>query len=104
MIARSTYYTGAAATFETQTERNHMFTIEKNIPLINPTYSRNKGDSKYPLSTMDIGDSFLIEGSKDEAKVYRNRLLSVINRVQKKSEARFATRAVDGGIRIWRTA
>jgi len=81
-----------------------MFTIEKNIPLINPTYSRNKGDSKYPLSSMDIGDSFLIEGSKDEAKVYRNRLWSVITRVQKESEAKFATRAVDGGIRIWRTA
>lgn len=79
--------------------------IEHNIPM--PGHSLQSRSSIYPLAAMEVGDSFFVPanetkkpgalqaslGGKARAWALRNR-----------NGHKFATRQVDGGVRVWRTA
>lgn len=70
-----------------------MYSIEKNVPL-------KKAISLYPFREMEVGDSFFVPAGE---KMLRARAaahgFSKENRPKK-----FATRTVEGGMRIWRVA
>ncbi len=72
-----------------------MFTIEKNHPI-------PKGRAKYPLDQLEVGDSFFIpEVDKERHKNIRIYVSGWARR--SKTGMKFTTRAVDDGIRVWRT-
>lgn len=72
-----------------------MFKIEKNIQ-IPPLRGASK---KYPLSEMEIGDSFLVPCDKEDADAVRNRVTQNFYSIRPK---RFTGRVVEGGVRVWR--
>jgi hypothetical protein len=78
------------------------FKIEKGIPLCRPSSKSNK----YPFDDMEVGDSFF--APHPEAKNARMSALARNKGQYKKLpkhipvQRRFATRTVEGGIRIWR--
>jgi len=72
-----------------------MFEIEKNIPLVGRSASR-----KYPLAQLEIGDSFVIPCTTDKDLRSARQVASCAN--QRYEDKKFASRTVDGGIRVWR--
>jgi hypothetical protein len=72
-----------------------MFEIEKDIPLVGRNKSR-----KFPLGQMEIGDSFVIPCEADEDIHRARQVASCAN--QRYKDKKFASRTVDGGIRVWR--
>lgn len=78
--------------------------VEKGFPL--PSDSRGRPGGKYPFATMEVGDSFHMP-AKDHAEVSNARArISASAKTFRKSrpDVVFATRKVDGGIRVWRIA
>lgn len=71
-----------------------MIDVDKGISV--PSILAVKG--KYPWSLMDIGDSFFIEGKapKDISGPRAN--------AERKTGAKFISRKVQGGVRIWRAS
>lgn len=70
------------------------FVIEKNIAITRK--STGFKSSKYPFHQMEVGDSFWAEKRKGIDP--RSAAVAHGDKYGKK----FATRAIDGGIRIWR--
>lgn len=68
--------------------------IEKNIPL-----SSSKDRISWPWKDMDIGDSVLFEDDAIASKAQTN-----CHVYGHQSGKKFASRKVDGGVRIWRIA
>lgn len=73
-----------------------MIEIQKNVPI-----PSNRGRPiKYPLASMEVGDSFFV------ATTYRTALGAPAARCRKKTGFRFAIRAVEEngvkGVRVWR--
>ena len=66
------------------------FKIEKNVPM------PERGGSKYPLTDMEVGDSFMSDS--------RTGLAGAIQAQQRKTDWKFKLRTVEGGFRVWRTA
>jgi hypothetical protein len=72
--------------------------IEKGVPMPE-TRGPNVGGPKWPWTTMEVGDSFLIpDGAVKPASPYR--MANMARRYGRK----FAVRRVEGGHRIWRVA
>lgn len=72
-----------------------MFKIEDGIPI------PQRGFTKvYPFGDLAVGQSFLVP--TDEASKKRARVSSAANMHGKKHNSRFATRIVEGGVRVWR--
>jgi hypothetical protein len=75
----------------------NVYEIEKGIPVPEPV---QRGPwPKYPLRIMQIGDSFFVKSSNEKL------LASVINSAREfgsRNKKKFATRLMDGGIRVWR--
>lgn len=78
------------------------FVIERDIPLakITGTGARTgTRESKYPLGEMDVGDSFLLsEGTVKTASHI------VVAGNKRFPDRKFASRTVEGGVRVWRVA
>lgn len=70
--------------------------IEKGIPL--PSRGGANGNAKYPWRTMEVGDSFLVP-----AKTPR-KFSAHMAQAQRNTGHKFASRTVEGGCRVWRTA
>lgn len=70
------------------------FKIEKGIPLPR----RSAANKKYDFGAMKIGDSMLCAGV--EPKEVRG----VAHAAGKREGMKFATRTVEGGVRVWRIA
>jgi hypothetical protein len=68
--------------------------IEKNIPM--PLSTR--GGSKYPFLRMDVGDSVFIAGMTPAGAG------SITGHARRKAGFKFTSRAVEGGVRVWRIA
>lgn len=85
--------------------RNRKIKIEKGVPI--PPRSNGGRESKYPLSEMKKGDSFLITCDSSETSKTSRRLNSAVGNYQKShgEEFQFKIRTVpeEGGVRIWRT-
>lgn len=69
--------------------------IEKNIPI---PAAAHRGARIWPFADMQVGDSVLIP--MERAKPAR----SAATTLGKRRGFRFVTRAVDGGLRVWRSA
>ena len=76
------------------------FTIDQCVPI--PRKSGGSGaPPKYPFGSMEVGESFFMEASSEEdIKPVR----SAASRYAKRNGLEFASRTVDGGVRVWRTA
>lgn len=72
-----------------------MYKIEKGIAITD-----HNRKSKYPFKEMKVNDSFFIPCEKEKLNNKRTSLLSSCRNMKQK----FITRAVDGGIRIWRVS
>ena len=73
------------------------YVIEDGIPL--PKRKGGPGSKpKYPFRQMDVGDSFLCRDVNQKTLSWAARICS------KRHGMKFATRKVDGGVRVWRIA
>jgi len=73
------------------------YAIEKGIKM--PRKVRVSKRSKYPFKEMEVGDSTFIEGKR------ASDLGSSISYIRKIFPGRaYATRRVEGGVRVWRVA
>lgn len=70
-----------------------MFEIEKNVEIPNTQMGR---PLVYPLPSMEVGDSFFVEG-KDVKSIS-----PIVVSHSKKYGKKFTCRTVDGGVRVWR--
>ena len=70
--------------------------VEVGIPL-----TASKTQSKYPIATLQVGESFLIPGSITNVE---SRASSLAFYWSRKLQRRYVTRRVADGIRIWRLA
>lgn len=76
--------------------------IEAGIPIKSPPGTTSRRVTRYPLDEMKVGDSFILSCDRPEVNKTRNRLSSSI-RIQRLAHGRkYVTRAVDGGVRVWR--
>lgn len=74
--------------------------IDKGVPV--PAKYNGLGRApKYPLRSMDVGDSFFVDGL-DRDIVGRNKLSSACSAMGKKLGMKFCVMKVDGGARVWR--
>lgn len=89
-----------------------MYEIEKNIAIPNQEYrGRKRGESKYPIAKMEVGDSFLIPAKKGaRGKICAmSTAYGAVATAKKWMKAagdttrEFTVRTVEGGARIWRT-
>lgn len=71
-----------------------MYPIEKGIEM-----PSTNGKTKYPFATMEIGDSFFVEGKEKKNKV----MSAVSQNSRRHAPKKFTTRFTDDGIRVWRT-
>jgi hypothetical protein len=60
--------------------------------------------SKYPLSKMEVGDSFVVPLNGDTPKRVRSKLSSAAGQYKNRHGSRFTVRAVEGGVAVWRVA
>lgn len=75
------------------------YPIDKNFPI--PIRQRGGGIAAlYPFDEMEVGDSFLIPCTKEEAKAKRGSVLVSTKRVPLMN---FTTRITTKGVRVWRT-
>jgi hypothetical protein len=82
-----------------------MFVIEKNIPV--PENVRTGRRSTYPLSDMQVGDSFLVPFDLDDHKKVTQRVHSAASQFRRRvtdSQRQFVVREETTGVRVWRIA
>lgn len=72
-----------------------MIDIDKDIPIP----QRKTRKSKYPFPYLEIGESFLMEGSSNGFAQSR---IAYIKKTG--CPYKFTTRTVEGGVRVWRIA
>jgi len=70
-----------------------MIEIEKGIPIPNDGRGR---PSRYPWTTMDVGDSFFIPGKT------AHDFSGIASGAGFRTGRKFTTRTVEGGVRVWR--
>jgi hypothetical protein len=75
-------------------EPKHPHKIDRTIPL-----GRIGRVSKYPFASLGVGDSFEIRGAD-----LVHSLRCAASQYARRHGVRFATRAVPGGVRVWRVA
>lgn len=80
--------------------------IEKNIPLSAARRTPAGYNSKYPFAKLTPGDSFLIRLPADPKKAKRKRLTISCLMVYhaRKRGAKYASRRLAEGLRVWRVA
>ncbi len=81
------------------------FTVETGIEM--PKRARGRTPTKFPMSAMNVGDSFLIPCDATDKKAltnWRRKFLVAKQAFTKQFEAEFKTATVSDGVRVWRTA
>lgn len=71
-----------------------MLKIERDIP-VPETRGRH---AKYPFNEMEIGDSFFVPADDRPIPILQRSIIASAHKL----ESKFVTRAVDGGVRVWR--
>ena len=74
--------------------------IEKNIPI--PAMAKNRRASKYPFLEMKVGDSVYFTDQPEGSQSLPVMAARMTGRTQN-PRWKFTVRALDGGVRIWRT-
>ena len=97
-MTHPTTLTPVATTPAPTRERPKVFIIEKGIALPERTFGTNlkPRETSYPFAQMAVGDSFFVRGAKQSS------LGAAANSWGKKHGMHFATRIVEGGVRVWR--
>ena len=76
-----------------------MYKIETGIPIPVRTTKGGAGRKpKYPFADLKVGESFLVPNKTTE------KFGATVTLARKRTGMNFATRNVEGGVRIWRTA
>lgn len=70
-----------------------MYQIDTNVPVP----GRRKWSIKYPWHSMEVGDSFLVPDGNLKS------LRASASIQKRKTNREYMVRAVEGGVRIWRT-
>jgi hypothetical protein len=72
--------------------------IEKNVPMPKLDDARGRGKSplRLAMEVMEVGDSLISPKSKIQTQ-------AIISGFRKRGDRSFATRAIDGQVRVWRT-
>lgn len=81
------------------------FTVESGVPI--PKRTRGRAPTPFPMSNMQVGDSFLIECDVADKKTlsnWRRKFLMAKKVFLASYEGAFQTATVADGIRVWRTA
>ena len=83
------------------------FPIESGVPVA-PHAGRRLAAIQYPFAALEVGQSFFIpadqlEERRTTARIVNRRLFAFLKKNPNK-QLKFATRAVDGGVRVWRIA
>lgn len=73
--------------------------IETGVPI--PSYTRPT-KYRFPLGEMEVGDSFFVEWPSSGREKFLATARSLISRFGRTYGMRFATRALDDGVRVWR--
>lgn len=73
-----------------------LYPIEKGIPIPEP---KKGGPRKFPWRFMKIGDSFLVEGDRNQSNIS-----ALASQAARRLNMKFTTRKEDSGIRVWRIA
>jgi len=84
---------------------NMTFTVESGVPI--PKRTRGRAPTPFPMSNMQVGDSFLIECDVADKKTlsnWRRKFLMAKKVFLASYEGAFQTATVGDGIRVWRTA
>lgn len=74
------------------------YKIEKSVPVGGKGYQYN-GPRKYPFPSMEVGDSIFVPDQASSGTAANS-----AHAYGLKHGLRFASRSVEGGVRIWRTA
>lgn len=85
----------------------HLLHIERGIPVPPPQVGGGcpPGRTKrVPWRRMRVGDSVLVRAAKTRRQKMQMALATNARRVSDETGAKFATRQVEGGVRVWRTA
>ena len=72
------------------------YRVERGIPV-------PSREPKYPLLDMAVGDSFLVECTKQERDKVQKRLVSRAMYFGRRNNVTYTCRIVDKGVRCWRT-
>lgn len=78
--------------------------IEKNIPLPPRAYDKAGRNTRYPFPDMEIGDSFILKLSADpkKARAKRVSISGLMLYHARKRGAKYASRRLADGLRVWR--
>jgi hypothetical protein len=71
--------------------------VEHDVPI--PVGGKGRKGEKYPFAKMAIGDSFFVQGGRNET---RTSVLALVRR--KYPDIKLTTALVEGGLRVWRIA
>lgn len=77
------------------------FTIEADVPM--PKRQGGRTGSKYPFAHLNPGESFLVPHGEKEVGVGTIRSAAGAYNKRNPGSGKFAIRAVEGGVRVWRT-
>ena len=72
--------------------------IDKGVPLPKKQVPVRAGVAMYPWREMQVGDSFFVAGTTVE------KFSGTLYQARKRLGTKFASRTVEGGIRVWRIA
>ena len=73
-----------------------MLPIESAIPIP----PKRRGNYKYPIRELEVGQSFFVEGT--DVKKRQELMRSVLN-AARRYEIKITCRIIEGGVRVWRT-
>lgn len=80
-----------------------MYEIEKNVPIPDVATKQHQ-NKKYPFDNMDVGDSFLVQSSKDAHYKTRHAIAAYASVYGKKNGKKFTSlgNESDFTVRVWR--
>lgn len=79
------------------------FVVESDIPMHVTGRGRRASPSKFPLSQMRVGDSFLIPCDTQDKKIVDSWRRKVLVAKKRMEGGKWATAVVSDGLRVWRT-
>lgn len=80
------------------------FVVESGIPKQVSGRGRRVSPSKFPLSEMDVGDSFLVAVDITDKKAVSSWRRKILAAKKRMDGGKWETATVSDGIRVWRTA
>lgn len=82
-------------------KKRAQFDVEENVPM--PIFAR---PATFPFAKMKVGQSFFVEATPEEFKRKRGTVSAAWKKYQRSGneDAKFISRVVEGGFRVWRVS